>query len=267
LIPTRSKRQLAALAAFWLAFSEFGGGAPAFGQTPSAQAPPNGSSVDITMLKAGRAFFEQKRFAEALIAFGKFRDQRPNNLAVHFWLATTLAALGRDKEAIPEYTSCLNLSASIGMDSSEMRSNLGNALVRAGYVKEPLFDFKRACQIDSRCPPPYLALAAALIDAGNFDEALNALDAYKKSGGLDIAALFLHGLALAAKDQYEPARKDLTSFLTAASEQSNLQKSGGSPAAPDQGLSSAQIKYVTAGSITPSAIELATRILNQLPPD
>ena len=219
------------------------------------------------MLKAGRALFEQQRYDEALIAFGKFRDQRPNNLAIHFWLATTLAALKRDQEAIREYTSCLNLAASIGMDSSEMRSNMGNALLRAGYIKEPLFDFKRATIIDARCPPPYLALAAALIDAGNFDEALSALDAYQKSGGLDIAALFLHGLALAAKDQYAPARRDLTAFLRAANEQ-NLQKnSGATPPRLDQGLTSASFKYVTTGSTTPQAIELATRILNQLPPD
>ena len=219
------------------------------------------------MLKSGRTLFEQKRFDEALVAFGKFRDQRPNNLAVHFWLATTLAALNRDPEAIREYTSCLNLAASIGMDSSEMRSNMGNALLRAGYVKEPLFDFKRAATIDSRCPPPYLALAAALIDAGNFDEALSALDAYKKSGGLDIAALFLHGLALAAKDQYEPARRDLTDFLKAANEQSLQQKSGAAPPALDLGLTSATFKYVTTGSTTSRALDLATRILNQLPPD
>jgi tetratricopeptide (TPR) repeat protein len=225
-----------------------------------ATPPP---SVDLTLLKAGRAYFDKHDLTAALQSFYQFRDQRPNNLAVHFWLATTLAALGRDKEATPEYVNCLNLSASIGLDSTELRDNLANALCRGGFTKEPTFDYQRALAIDPRCPAPYLGLAKCLIDAGNFDEALVALDKYLKNGGADLNGLLLQGLAHAGKDQFDLARNDLTSFLQMAT------ANGAANRKLDNDLNSAPTSYVvlsgTTGSVSPGAIELANKILSQLP--
>jgi Flp pilus assembly protein TadD len=224
------------------------------------QAAPNAPIVDkndITQLKAGRAAFEARHFDQALQAFYLFRELRPRNLSVHFWLGTTLEALGRDEEAEKEYELCLQLSATLGLDSAEMRNNLASVLVRRGYTKEPLFDYKRASLIDPRCAPPYLGLAKCLIEAGNFDEALVALNNYQHVGGQDINALLLHGLALAGKDQYAPARQDLTNFINAA-------QNGGNNQPLDKDWSSFRRKYVTTGGVSPGAIDLARRMLNEM---
>jgi len=224
---------------------------------PIQAAPTPAKSIDITNLKAGRAAFDARHFDEALHYFGKFRDQRPNNLSVHFWLATTLSAMGRDKEAVAEYVDCLDLSKSIGLDSAELRHNLGNALVRGGYLKEPLFDFQRAALIDPKRPAPYLGLAKCLIESGNFDEALAALTSYQKNGGQDVHAILLHGLALAGKDQYGPASQDLNDFLNAV-------QNGDSNRPPDKDLTSFRTRYVTTGGVSAAAIDLAKRTLKEI---
>jgi tetratricopeptide (TPR) repeat protein len=224
--------------------------------TPSTN-PPAHDPNDITQLTLGRAAFDARDFNRALQAFYRFSTQRPNNLAVHFWLATTLSALGRDQEAQKEYASCLQLSASIGLDSAEMRTDLGNNLIRQGLIKEPMFDYKRAITIDPRSPSPYLGLAKCLIETGNFDEALSALSSYQKAGGQDINAILLHGLALAGKDQYGPAKQDLSNFLNAA-------QNGGYNQPLDQDRSSWREKYVTTGSANQGAIDLARRMLNEI---
>ena len=214
-------------------------------------------SIDITDLKAGRAAFDARQYDDALRSFSKFRDQRPNNLSVHFWLATTLAALGRDKEAVAEYVDCLDLSKSIGLDSAELRHNLGNALVRGGYLKEPLFDFQRAAAIDPKRPAPYLGLAKCLIESGNFDEALVALTTYQKNGGQDVHAILLHGLALAGKEQYGPATQDLNDFINAV-------QSGDVNRPPDKDLTSFRTRYVTTGGVNAAAMDLAKRTLKEI---
>jgi tetratricopeptide (TPR) repeat protein len=222
---------------------------------PKQPAPP--PNQDITQLKLGRAAFEARDFNGALEAFHRFALQRPNNLAVHFWLGTTLSALGQEKEAEKEYASCIDLAASVGLDSAEMRNNLGNTLIREGYIKEPLFDYKRAVYINPRSAPPYLGLAKCLIETGSFDEALIALNDYEKAGGQDINAMLLRGLALAGKDQYAPAREYLTKFLTAA-------QNGGYNQPLDKDMTSFKAKYVTTGSANPAAVDLAQRILYEM---
>lgn len=219
--------------------------------------PPPPLNQDITQLKLGRAAFEARDYNHALEAFRRFALQRPNNLAVHFWLGTTLSALGQEKEAEKEFASCIELSASVGLDSAEMRNNLGNTLIAEGYIKEPLFDFKRAVYINPRCAQPYLGLAKCLIESGNFEEALVALTNYEKAGGQDITAILLRGLALAGNDQYSQARECLTNFLTAA-------QNAGYNQPPDKDLASFKERYVTTGSATPAAVDLAHRILNEM---
>ncbi|MBS1996369.1 MAG: tetratricopeptide repeat protein [Cyanobacteria bacterium SZAS LIN-2] len=236
---------------FFLTLSLLCQGAPTEAQAQATK------GIDVTDLKAGRAAFEAQQYDEALRAFYRFRDQRPNNLSVHFWLATTLATMGRNKEAVAEYVSCLDLAKSIGMDSAEMRHNLGNALIRGGYLKEPTFDFQRATIIDPKCPAPYLGLAKCLIESGNFDEAIVALKTYQRNGGQDINAILLHGLALAGKDDYIPAKQDLNDFISAA-------QNGGYSRPPDKDLTSFRTKYVTTGSVNPAAKELAARTLKYI---
>ena len=223
---------------------------------PKAPTTP-AKAIDIADLKAGRAAFDARHFDEALRFFNKFRDQRPNNLSVHFWLATTLSAMGRDKEAVAEYVDCLDLSKSIGLDSAELRHNLGNALVRGGYLKEPLFDFQRAAFIDPKRPAPYLGLAKCLIETGNFDEALAALTTYQKNGGQDVHAILLHGLALAGKDQYGPASQDLNDFINAV-------QNGDFNRPPDKDLTSFRTHYVTTGGVSSAAVDLAKRTLKEI---
>jgi Flp pilus assembly protein TadD len=212
---------------------------------------------DITHLTAGRAAFEARQYDRALAEFYLFCQQRPTNLSVHFWLASTLAAMGRDQEAVVEYVKCLGFSKSIDLDSAEMRNNLANDIIARGHFGEALFDYKRATIIDPRCTAPYLGLAKCLIEAGNFDEALMALTNYQKAGGKDVNAILLHGLALAGKDQFEPAKQDLTSFINAA-------QNGANNGPLDQDLGVSRERYVTTGGVSPAALDLARRILNEI---
>jgi len=220
-----------------------------------AQDPPPDS--DVTMLNLGKAAFDAGRYDEALRDFFQFKEKRPNNLALHFWLGATLTALRQQEKGTAEYINCLKLAASIGMDSPEMRNNLASNLLRSGFLKEPLFDYQRAIFIDPRSAPPYLGLAKCLIETGNFDDALVALNKYREAGGLDLNALLLHGLAMAGKEKLEPAKEDLTNFI-------NIARNGGNRGPLDRDLSSFSVKYVTAGGVSPQALQLAQQILDEI---
>lgn len=167
----------------------------------------------LDILYKGRDFYSHGDLQNALAQFKEFARLKPNNLAVHFWLGTVYSELGMNKQALDEYSSSLKLAASVGMDSPELRINLGNCMCQEGYVKESLFDYERSLVIDKRYALAYLGMAKCRIESGDFDGALTALGEYQRAGGNDRNAILLRGLALAAKEQLVEARYCLNLFL------------------------------------------------------
>lgn len=188
----------------------FAQNAPNLNQNQS-QSKNNPDYLDI--LYKGRDFYGRGDLQNALAQFKEFARLKPNNLAVHFWLGTVYSEMGMNKQALDAYSSSLKLAASVGMDSPELRINLGNCMCLEGYVKESLFDYERSLVIDKRYALAYLGMAKCRIETGDYDGALTALGEYQRAGGSDTSAILLRGLALAAKEQLVEARYCLNLYL------------------------------------------------------
>lgn len=209
-----------------------------------------GARDNLDILYLGRGHYAGGRLPEALAAFQEFARLKPNNLAAHFWLGTVYDELGRSREAIDEYSQALRLAGSVGMDSPELRINLGNRLAREGYLKESLFDYQRSLVIDKRYALAYLGVAKCLLAQGDSQGALKALDQYQQAGGNDVNAILLRGLTLASLGRGLEAQYHLRLFLKQAI--AGLENTPGRPS--------------TAGGINTSseAIELARKTLSTI---
>lgn len=166
------------------------------------------------LLTEGKNLFAAGNVQGALNVFRQFSQNSPNNFAGHFWVGFMLDQSGDSKGALAAYSKSLDLAKSVGMDSAELRINLGNSLGKLGYTKEPRFDYERAIIIDSLNPLAYLGLSKCLIDAGEFDGALQAIARYESLNGRDITVPLLRGLALAGQGSLSAAQQQLRSYLT-----------------------------------------------------
>jgi tetratricopeptide (TPR) repeat protein len=189
---------------------------PPVSNLQSAPAHANTESNGLELLYQGRNFYQQGRLPEALNSFKQFAMARPNNLSVHFWLATVLDEMGRAAEAVEEYNASLKLAASVGMDSPEVRINLGNSLCRIGHAKEARIDFERSLEIDKRYNMAYLGLAKCMLAEGDYEGAALAVEKYQRDGGTDINSSLLMGLSLAGQGQALKAQYHLRLFLKLA---------------------------------------------------
>ncbi|HNH73729.1 MAG TPA: tetratricopeptide repeat protein [Candidatus Obscuribacter sp.] len=209
-----------------------------------------GARDNLDILYLGRGHYAGGRLPEALAAFQEFARLKPNNLAAHFWLGTVYDELGRPREALDEYSQALRLAGSVGMDSPELRINLGNRLAREGYLKESLFDYQRSLVIDKRYALAYLGVAKCLLAQGDNQGALKALDQYQQAGGNDVNAILLRGLTLASLGRGLEAQYHLRLFLKQAI----------------PGLENTPGRASTAGGVNTSneAVELARKTLSTI---
>jgi tetratricopeptide (TPR) repeat protein len=169
----------------------------------------------------GREYFAAGDLNRALNSFRQYEALKPNNIAVHFWIGLILDQTGDSKAALAEYNQAQTQAASIGTDSAELRINMGNALAKLGYSKEALINYQRAIVIDWQNPLAYLGLSKCLVDNGDYDGALKAIDRFVALGGRDVNVYLIRGLALTGQAKFASAREQLHSFLN--SNQSNNQ--------------------------------------------
>ncbi|MBP9089582.1 tetratricopeptide repeat protein [bacterium] len=161
----------------------------------------------------GKDYFAAGDLNRALSSFRQYEALKPNNIAVHFWIGLILDQTGDSKSALSEYNLSLAQAASIGTDSAELRINMGNALAKLGYNKEALMNYQRAIVIDGLNPLAHLGLSKCLVDNGDYDGALRAIDRFVALGGRDVNVYLIRGLALTGQAKFASAREQLHSFL------------------------------------------------------
>jgi len=112
------------------------------------------------------------RHEEALTAFVRAGDH-PD---VHFFRGNSLAALGRQAEALAEFERVIEQESKNG----DAWHNRGNALVALGRPREGVESIKEALKWMAPASQPHCSLAAALMAAGRHDEALSVIDVVLK---------------------------------------------------------------------------------------
>jgi len=106
---------------------------------------------------------------EAIENYRKALDITPGFGQAHGNLGTALMGIGRDTEAIESFTKALELAP----DLAEAHGNLGIALRNAGRTEEAVSSFRRALEYEPEVGETHNNLGAAMEELGRRDEAIS----------------------------------------------------------------------------------------------
>lgn len=123
---------------------------------------------------------------------------------------------GNTQQALNNYTSSVKKATSLGMDSSQLRINLANTLVKLNYLKEAEFDYRRAIEIDDKNEIAHLNYGRLLLFKGDFAGAFRQLQRAHELMATDPNLPLYEALALKGLGNLEESRLQLQVFLDRA---------------------------------------------------
>ncbi len=131
--------------------------------------------AQMACLAAGRQELSKGDPTNAIHLLQTFCENYPYNSDGHFWLAIALKQNNNLQGAQDEYARSLLTAKNDGLDSAELRNNLGNLLIQVGYVNEAEYDFRRAIEIDPALAQSHINLGRLLLIQKHCSEALKEL--------------------------------------------------------------------------------------------
>jgi Tfp pilus assembly protein PilF len=126
----------------------------------------------------GNKALDAKQYDRAIELFTQAAAADPKDYTAHFQLALTYSLLGRDREAIPQYQTTLELHP--GLYEAEL--NLGLSLMRTNDPAGAIPHFTAASGQKPKEFRPALGLAQALLNTSHFAEAETS---YRTAAALD----------------------------------------------------------------------------------
>ena len=170
---------------------------------PAAESNPPNAEV---LLELGRTLAAGGKDEEALQQFDAAAKANPKVPGVQLEMAMTLQRLGRQQESVPWFQQAIEQEP-----KNEMAlTNLGLALTLTGKGKDALEYFSRAMAINAKDPVIYKDLGVCHIQLSAFDESI---EDFKKALALDPDDPQLHydlGLAYKFKDRNDEAASELS---------------------------------------------------------
>jgi tetratricopeptide (TPR) repeat protein len=157
----------------------------------------------------------------ALSSFRAAQRFQPTDARPYFWIGFCLERSGDLNGAVKAYADCIDAAKLHGMDSAELRIDLGNTLCRLNYFKEAIYDYRRALTIDPSLTVAHMCLARACIETKDWTGAMRELDFCAAHAISVPEAGYLRALALTGLGSRPDALKQIQSFLN--SEQRTLQ--------------------------------------------
>ncbi len=190
----------------------------------SVVTPPVLASADEDCYDAvirGRQFVAKNDLDNALQTFRTAQKIQPIDSRPYFWIGYCLERTGDLKGAVKAYADCLDSAKLHGMDSAELRIDLGNTLCKLKYYKEAIFDYKRALVIDPNLTVAHICLLRAYIETKDWQSANQEFD-YCAAHSLAVPEIgYLRALALAGQGANAQALAQIQTFI--ASNQRTLQ--------------------------------------------
>lgn len=163
-------------------------------------------------LEEGRKQLDKSHLAQAEAAFTHASSISPRDPRSFFYLAVLKDQSGDSDAAIKLYAQALDRTKDLGMDSAELRSNLGNTLLKTNYIEQAIYDFKRALEIDPSCSSARLGLTHAYLDSGEYAAALQELQNGTDHAMVDPSVPFLRACALKGLGRTVEARSLLLQY-------------------------------------------------------
>jgi tetratricopeptide (TPR) repeat protein len=140
------------------------------------------------VLKEGRRLIDQRRYEDAISRFKQYCLMRPHESNGYFWSGITYDEMGNYSASEKSYRDALLRAENEGMDSAEIRTNLGNALLKQHKADEAIEEYKKANEVDPMYALAKLNLGRAYIEKGDGASALATLD---KCGELHFKGLHI----------------------------------------------------------------------------
>lgn len=138
---------------------------------------------------------------------------RPRNLSVYFYRGLAYDESGDPSRAVKDYLESLDRAKTVGMDSAELRINLGNSYMRLNFVKDAIVEYQKAIVIDPSNGTAHMQLGRALLTNGDFQGALKSFRRCDSLGFNDPSLPYFKALALAALGQKQEAASELAPLL------------------------------------------------------
>jgi tetratricopeptide (TPR) repeat protein len=101
---------------------------------------------------------------------------RPEDPQGYFWVGLMQDKQGAVDDSIRSLATSLEKCKNLGMDSAELRVDLGNVLVKRNYMKEAIYDYQRAIEIEPLLTIGHVNLTKAFLHEKQWSKAIAALD-------------------------------------------------------------------------------------------
>lgn len=152
-----------------------GGPGPGPGPASSQQVPGMGATP-AQILRKGTQLIDAGRLQEALNVFQEYCQNRPGDGRAYFWMGVCYDEMGNLLAATQAYHDGITKAEQNGMDSTELRMNLGNVLLKQNQADLAIEAYKRALEINPAYGLAELNLGRAYIAKGDFKSALASFD-------------------------------------------------------------------------------------------
>ena len=151
----------------------------------------------VTVLRAGG------KAAPALEAALEALRALTGNARLHYAAALAADELGQTVDALAQYEQALRIDPLL----EDALHNRGLLLLRAGYTAEAIDNQRHYVRAFPQSARAYSVLADAFLASGEFEAALQALEAFERLAPDDISAPIRRGVALAGLRRYDEARE------------------------------------------------------------
>ncbi len=200
--------------------AQFNMPAPTAPVAPVIAIPPSLSSDPYTrgkeLIKQATGMIASGQLDAAIEPLQKSMDFRRVDPTPQFLLGLIYDSKGNLQAALNNYTQSIKKATSLGMDSSQLRINLANTLLKLNYVKEAEFDYKRAIEIDDKNDVAHLNYGRLLLFKGDNQAAFRELQRAHELMATDPNLPLYQALALKGLGNVEESRMQLQVFLERA---------------------------------------------------
>lgn len=146
----------------------------------------------------------------------KSMDYRRVDPTPQFLLGLIYDQKGSLQAALSNYTLSVKKATALGMDSSQLRINLGNTLLKLNYLKEAEFDYKRAIEIDDKNEIAHLNYGRLLLFKADYAGSFKELQRAHELMATDPNLPLYEAIALKGMGNVDGSRQQLQVFLDRA---------------------------------------------------
>jgi len=141
-----------------------------------APSPSQPVSANTALLRKGTQLIDAGRLNDAIALFSDYCRNRPQDASGFFWLGVCYDEMNNYQGAIQAYNDAIMRSQQSGMDSSEIRTNLANTLLKTNDIDQAIGVYKKALEINPLYALAYLNLGRAYLAKKDFDSAIKMFD-------------------------------------------------------------------------------------------